>query len=255
MRKKIVAGNWKMNKNLSSAIELASGIASRLGERELADHQGVVLCPPHPFLSAVKTAISGSAVRLGAQNCHQKASGAYTGEVSVDMLQSVGVEYVIVGHSERRAYNGEGDELLKAKADAVLASAGLNLIFCCGESLEIREAKKHFDWVKSQLQNALFHLPPDVWNRIVIAYEPIWAIGTGKTASPEQAQEIHAHIRGLLRERYDNELAEATTILYGGSCKPSNAAELFANPDVDGGLIGGAALKADDFIGIIDCMP
>lgn len=247
MRKNIVAGNWKMNKNLQEGIELAKEINAAV----LGTNTTVVLCTPFIHLSEVSKIINKEALFLGAQNCSDKESGAYTGEVSASMIKSTGATYVILGHSERRAYYGETNELLAEKTKIALAN-GLTPIFCIGEVLEEREAGKHFDVVKTQLDESLFGLSEEDFGKIVIAYEPVWAIGTGKTASPEQAQEIHKVIRDHVASKYGTQVANECSILYGGSCKPSNAAELFANPDVDGGLIGGASLKAEDFMGIVN---
>ena len=210
----------------------------------------VVIGVPFTHLTAVRAAIDIDKVGLAAENCANHTSGAYTGEVSAAMVASTGANYVILGHSERRGYYNETIELLKEKVDLAL-TAGLKVIFCCGESLEERKAGAHFDVIKNEIVGSLFHLDAEAFANVVIAYEPIWAIGTGETATAEQAQEIHAFIRGLLVEKYGNTVADDTTILYGGSCKPSNAAELFAKPDIDGGLIGGASLKADSFMGIV----
>lgn len=248
-RKKIVAGNWKMNKNLQEGLALVEEILN--SNISLRDDQEVIIAPPFISLAAVASMLEGkNGFALAAQNCHQETSGAYTGEVSAKMLKSVGVSYVILGHSERREYFGETDAVLAKKVDTVLAE-GMKIIFCCGEPLQIREAGTQNDYIKAQIENGLFHLPAEAFANIVIAYEPIWAIGTGLTASDEQAQEVHAAIRQLLAEKYGQAVAEATTILYGGSAKPSNAAGLFAQPDVDGGLIGGASLVAADFAAII----
>lgn len=247
MRQKIVAGNWKMNTNLKEGLELAMAVNELAAKK--TSNALVVIAPPFTHLSEIKKVLSG--VFLAAQNCASESSGAYTGEVSVDMLKSVGVEYVIIGHSERREYFHETNAQLAKKVDLVLA-AGLKPVFCFGEVLPEREAGKHFDVVKTQVSEGLFHLNPDAFAKVVLAYEPVWAIGTGVTASPAQAQEMHHYVRGLLAEKYGKQQADHTTILYGGSCKPSNAAELFANPDVDGGLIGGASLKAEDFMGIVN---
>ncbi|RMG88100.1 MAG: triose-phosphate isomerase [Bacteroidetes bacterium] len=250
-RRQIVAGNWKMNKTYDEGRDLVLEII----EKFVPNQTFVVLCPPYIHLKNTQNLLKDiSGMALGAQNCHQEDSGAYTGEIAAPMLKSVGVEFVIIGHSERRQYFGETDELLAQKVDRALAH-GLTPIFCCGENLEIREAGNHTTFVENQLKASLFHLPAEAFSKLVIAYEPIWAIGTGKTASPEQAQEMHAHIRQLIAEKYGAEIAEATTLLYGGSCKPSNAAELFSQKDVDGGLIGGASLKADDFIKIVESFP
>ena len=247
MRKKIVAGNWKMNTTVPEGIELAKAVAAK--SAELPENVGLIVAPPFTHLAAVAEAIKGSRVELSAQNCADHEKGAYTGEVSVDMLKSVGCKWTILGHSERRQYYGETDEKLVVKVRLALAG-GLGVILCVGENLEQREAGKHFDVVKEQIENVLFNFTAEELKNIVIAYEPVWAIGTGKTATAEQAEEIHAYIRKVLAGKFGKEAAEDTTILYGGSCKPSNAAELFAMKDIDGGLIGGAALKPEDFIGI-----
>ena len=250
MRKNIVAGNWKMNKNLEEGTSLASEIVNIVAD-EVKDDVTVVLNPPFIHLNSVQHIVKDSEkVFLGAQNCSEHESGAYTGEISVGMLQSVGVQYVILGHSERREYFNESSEELASKVNTVLAS-GLTPIFCCGESLDIREKGTFVEYVSNQLTESLFHLSPEEFGKIVIAYEPIWAIGTGVTASSDQAQEMHAALRKHLAGKYGEEIADETSILYGGSCEPSNAEELFANPDVDGGLIGGAALNSRDFVGII----
>lgn len=248
MRKNIVAGNWKMNTTLQEGIALAKEINESLkGVEAKCD---VVLATPFIHLVSVVEAVAGSCIGVGAENCADKAEGAYTGEVSAKMVASTGAKYVILGHSERRAYYHETSEILKEKVILALEN-GLTPIFCVGEVLEEREANKHFEVVEAQIKEALFNLTPEEFANLVIAYEPVWAIGTGKTATAEQAQEIHAFIRRTIAEKYGNDVADNTSILYGGSCKPSNAGELFAKPDVDGGLIGGAALKADSFLGII----
>ncbi|TAJ15723.1 triose-phosphate isomerase [Marinilabiliaceae bacterium JC017] len=248
MRQNIVAGNWKMNKNLEEGLELAKELNDILKANK--PNCKVVIGTPFIHLSKVAEIVDKELIGVSAQNCADKVSGAYTGEVSASMVKSTGVDYVILGHSERRSYYGETNEILKEKVDLALAN-DLTPIFCIGEVLEEREAEKHFEVVKSQIEEGLFHLSAETFGKIVLAYEPVWAIGTGKTASPEQAQEIHAFIRKTVAEKYGKEVADNTSILYGGSCKPSNAKELFANADVDGGLIGGAALKAEDFVGII----
>jgi triosephosphate isomerase (TIM) len=248
MRKKIVAGNWKMNTLAQSATELAMNMV-----RETSEHANVsiVLIPPTPFLSAVNAQISNRKdIHLGAQNCHEQKNGAYTGEVSAEMLESVGVTHVLVGHSERRQYFAESHAQLAAKTDAALA-AGLVPIFCCGEPLAIRETDTHEAFVTTQIAESLFHLSEDDFAKVVVAYEPVWAIGTGKTASAEQAQAMHAALRAFIATKYGERLAQATPILYGGSCNAQNAATLFAQTDIDGGLIGGAALKVADFKAII----
>ena len=248
MRKNIVAGNWKMNKNLQEGIALAK----ELNEILTADKPNcdVVICTPFIHLASVTPLVDANIMGVGAENCADKVSGAYTGEVSAEMVASTGAKYVILGHSERRAYYHETPEILKEKVKLALEN-NLTPIFCIGEVLEEREAGKQNEVVYAQLAGSLYDLSAEDFSKIVLAYEPVWAIGTGKTATAEQAQEIHAYIRSTIVEKYGKEVAE-NTILYGGSCKPSNAKELFANPDVDGGLIGGAALKAADFKGIID---
>ncbi len=252
MRKKIVAGNWKMNLGLAEGADLINDILADLPD--LDANQQVVLAPPYLHLTRAVSQIQGAGgVYVAAQNCHHEDSGAFTGEVSAPMLKSAEVTHVILGHSERREYNGETDELLAKKTDAAL-EAGLKVIFCCGEPLGIRDAEGQNEYVGAQIKAGLFHLPAEKMDEIAIAYEPIWAIGTGRTASAQQAQDMHAHIRSVLAEKWGAAVAGATPILYGGSCKPSNAAELFAGPDVDGGLIGGASLKAEDFLGIIRAM-
>jgi len=252
MRKKIVAGNWKMNLNLEEGRELVEGIMT--GMPVLKENQTVVVAPPFVHLAHTAQQLQGQqSIYLGAQNCHQEKSGAYTGEVSAPMLQSCGVRYVIIGHSERREYFHETDAQLAAKVNAVLLQ-GMTVIFCCGESLEVRDANQQNDFVARQLEAGLFHLSAAQVESVVVAYEPIWAIGTGRTASTEQAQEMHAHIRQTLASQYGEAVAQNTPLLYGGSCKPDNAAALFACPDVDGGLIGGAALKSTDFLAIINAM-
>jgi len=249
MRKKIVAGNWKMNMNLQDGVALAKEINEAL----VADKPncGVIICTPFIHLASVAQILDSSVVGLGAENCADKAKGAYTGEVSAEMVKSTGAQYVILGHSERRQYYGETAEILKEKVELALAN-GLKVIFCCGETLEEREAEKQNEVVKAELDGSVFHLSADAWKNIILAYEPIWAIGTGKTATADQAEEMLAYIRSIVAEKYGKEAAEDTTILYGGSCKASNAPELFSKPDIDGGLIGGASLKAADFKGIID---
>lgn len=249
MRKNIVAGNWKMNKSFAEADELVNGIMTLLEEKELPENTMMIVCPPFPYLEMCTDYSNDSYFMVGAQNVNDNDKGAYTGEVSAEMLKSLEIEYCIVGHSERRAYYGETDAIVARKVDQLLKNE-IHPIVCCGEVLEEREAGKQFDVVRRQITDGLFHLTPEQFGEIVIAYEPVWAIGTGKTATPAQAQEIHAFIRGLIADKYGKEVADNTSILYGGSCKPSNAKELFANPDVDGGLIGGASLKAEDFIDI-----
>ncbi len=249
MRKKIVAGNWKMNNTLSEGVQLAKDVNKILTEK--APNCTVILGTPFIHLADVVRSVDNKLIKVSAENCADKEKGAYTGEVSAAMVKSTGAEYVILGHSERRAYYGETDAILKEKVDLALAN-NLKVIFCIGEVLEQREAGKQNEVVKAQVENALFHLSAEQFANIVLAYEPVWAIGTGKTATSAQAQEIHAFIRGVLAAKYGKQVADDTTILYGGSCKASNAKELFAQPDVDGGLIGGASLKAPDFYGIIE---
>ena len=249
MRKKIVAGNWKMNLNLQDGVALAKEINEALA----ADKPNceVIICTPFIHLASVAQVLDQNVVALGAENCADKVKGAYTGEVSAEMVKSTGAQYVILGHSERRQYYGETAEILKEKVELALAN-GLKVIFCCGETLEEREAEKQNEVVKAELEGSVFHLSAEAWKNIILAYEPIWAIGTGKTATSDQAEEMLAYIRSIVAEKYGNEAAEETSILYGGSCKASNAPELFAKPNIDGGLIGGASLKAADFKGIID---
>ncbi len=249
MRQKIVAGNWKMNKTLQEGVELAKNVNDILAKN--APKCTVILGTPFIHLTEVVKTVDSKNIKVAAENCADKASGAYTGEVSAAMVKSTGAQYVILGHSERRTYYGETDAILKEKVDLALAN-GLLPIFCIGEVLEQREAGKQNEVVKAQVENALFHLSADDFGKIVLAYEPVWAIGTGKTATSAQAEEIHAYIRSVIAAKYGKEVADNTTILYGGSCKASNAKELFAQPDVDGGLIGGASLKAEDFYGIIE---
>jgi triosephosphate isomerase (TIM) len=250
MRKNIVAGNWKMNLSLQEGLSLAEQIALQMKAGSTKTDK-VILCTPATHLHAVSEVIKGvGGLSTGAQNCHQEAAGAYTGEISTLMIQSCGAEYVILGHSERRAYNQETNDLLRKKIDQALKQ-GLNVIYCCGEMLAEREKGTHFDLVKQQITEGLFHLSAMAMSSMIIAYEPVWAIGTGVTASKEQAQEMHAFIRSLLTEQYGSTIANDCSILYGGSCNPKNAKELFEQADVDGGLIGGASLKAEDFMAII----
>ena len=252
MRKKIVAGNWKMNMNLKEGLDLAGSINTYFQNKGLSKAE-VVLCTPFIHLSGVSEILKNSKIRFGAQNCASESSGAFTGEVSCDMIKSTGASYVIIGHSERRTFYKEDDKLLNKKTHLAVKS-GLYVIFCCGELLPEREANNQFQVVKKQLEDGLFDISEDDFNKIVIAYEPVWAIGTGLTATPDQAQEMHKYIRNLLSKRYSEKEAGETSILYGGSCKPSNAAEIFAKPDVDGGLIGGASLKQEDFCAIVNAI-
>ncbi len=249
MRTKIVAGNWKMNKTLGEALQLMDELLKLLGNNLQHDAE-VVVMPPFPYLYTVGDMIKSSTVKLGAQNCSEHPWGAYTGEVSAPMLKSVGVSYVIIGHSERRQYFKEDGAKLAQKVDAVLANQ-MHPVFCCGEPLIVREDGRHFDLVKMQIEEGLFHLPAEALLKTVIAYEPVWAIGTGKTATPEQAQEMHAFIRRLLSGKYGPAVAGQVRILYGGSVNAGNAKALFSCEDVDGGLVGGASLKAGEFFEII----
>ncbi|MDQ0107018.1 triosephosphate isomerase [Chitinophaga terrae (ex Kim and Jung 2007)] len=249
MRKKIVAGNWKMNLTLAQGEQLINDILQ--AGLKLGEGQEVVVATPFPYLTKAKSLLKNyPGFFVAAQNCASEKSGAYTGEVSAEMLQSVNVDYVILGHSERREYFQESNAILAKKVDQALAF-GIKPIFCCGEPLNIREAGTQNAFVAKQLEESIFHLSAEEFKKIVIAYEPIWAIGTGLTASSAQAQDMHAFIRSQVAAKYGNEIALHTTILYGGSAKPGNAAELFACPDVDGGLIGGASLVAADFVSII----
>jgi triosephosphate isomerase (TIM) len=250
MRKKIVAGNWKCNTNLQEGIELAKAVDAVVA-KEADDDVVVVLGVPFTHITKVVETVNTDRIGVSAQNCAAEAKGAFTGEVSAEMVKSTGADYVILGHSERREYYSDTGEVLNKKVALALEN-GLTPIYCCGEPLEVREAESQNEFVKKQLEETIFNLPESDFRKLVIAYEPIWAIGTGKTATSDQAQEIHAFIRSIIAEKFGDEVAEETSILYGGSCKPSNAKELFANKDVDGGLIGGAALKADDFLGIIN---
>ncbi|RYZ96437.1 MAG: triose-phosphate isomerase [Sphingobacteriaceae bacterium] len=250
MRKKIVAGNWKMNLDYNEGLSLFSEVINIVKD-EITGTQQAVVCSPFIHLhSLVQLSKGYSKVSVGAQNAHQAESGAYTGETSAKQIKSVGAEYVILGHSERRQYFGETNDLLAKKTDTALAN-GLVPIFCIGETLQEREAGQHFGIISSQLSEGTFHLDAATFGKLVIAYEPVWAIGTGVTASSEQAQEIHAFIRKEIAGKYGQQVADDTTILYGGSCNPKNAPELFAQPDIDGGLIGGASLKSRDFVDIV----
>jgi triosephosphate isomerase len=248
MRTKIIAGNWKMNKTLEEAITLTSEVKAMA--KDLKGDAKIVLCVPFPYLLTTKNQLGDSSVLVGAQNCSEHDAGAYTGEVSAPMLKSMEIPYVILGHSERRQYFGEDGKLLAKKVDKALAN-NVTPIFCCGEPLEIREKGTHEALVRQQVEEGLFHLTADAMKKVVIAYEPVWAIGTGKTASSQQAQDMHAVIRRQLEAKYGASVAQSIPILYGGSVKPDNAKELFSCPDVDGGLVGGASLKAKDFIDIV----
>ena len=252
MRKQIAAANWKMNCTLSQAEELLNQLAA--AEISVTDNHISVFAVPAPYLILAMQKLSGkSNMFIAAQNCHTKKSGAFTGETSVEMLQSIGIPYVLVGHSERREYFNETNAMLADKVNIAL-TYNITPIFCCGEALPVREANNQNEFVGQQLQDSLFHLSAEQLQKIVIAYEPIWAIGTGKTATSEQAQEMHAHIRNVLATKYGNDVANNISILYGGSVKGSNAAEIFSQPDVDGGLVGGASLNAAEFVTIINSL-
>ena len=241
-----------MNMDLAEGLKLASSIDKYFIEKP-SGKATVILCTPFIHLSGTHDILKHGKIALGAQNCASEASGAYTGEISAWMVRSTGAEYVIIGHSERRSYYNEDDKTLNKKT-LLAINSGLKVIFCCGEVLKEREEKKHFLIVRRQLEEGLFTLSVEQMDKIVIAYEPVWAIGTGLTASPEQAQEMHKYIRDLVKEKYGNECAKKLPVLYGGSCKPSNAAEIFSKPDVDGGLIGGAALRKEDFTAIVEAV-
>ena len=249
MRKKIVAGNWKMNNTFEEADDLLFELAESISDLDL-DNQEIIVCPPAIYLEMSTDVGLENGFSVGSQNCSNQEAGAYTGEISAAMLKSLDVKYCLVGHSERRKYNHEIHEELAEKVNQLLTN-DISPIFCCGEALEEREAEKHFEVVKTQINDSLFGFSKEEMLNIVVAYEPVWAIGTGKTASSAQAQEMHAFIRSLLSEKYGEDIANGISILYGGSCNPKNAKELFSQADVDGGLIGGASLKADDFLAII----
>jgi len=252
MRKKIVAGNWKMNMTLEEGLRFANTIDQYFREKPPVKAE-VILCTPFIHLPGISDILRKGKVALGAQNCASEPSGAFTGEVSAMMVKSAGAEYVIIGHSERRTIFHEDDRFLNRKT-VIALNSGLKVIFCCGEVKEEREEGKHLVIVKRQMEEGLFTLSAEQMRNVVIAYEPVWAIGTGLTATPDQAQEMHKYIRGLIFDKYGKECAEDMTILYGGSCKPSNAAEIFSKPDVDGGLIGGASLKKEDFTAIVEAV-
>ena len=252
MRKQIAAANWKMNKRLDEGKTLLENILNAVSSANV--NQEVVFAVPFPYLVPLQSLVEGKQnISLSAQNCHHKTSGAYTGEVSIDMLDSININYCIVGHSERREYFAESNEVLAEKVNLCL-SKNITPIFCCGEPLDIREAGTQNQHVEQQLQESLFHLDATAIQKVVIAYEPIWAIGTGKTASSDQAQEMHAHLRSVMAGKYGTEIAAEISILYGGSVKGANAVELFSQPDVDGGLVGGASLIADEFVQIIKAL-
>lgn len=253
MRKKIVAGNWKMNKTFEEAGILTAELMGMVAD-EVKGNVRVVLCTPFPYLVSIKNQLGkNTRIEVGAQNCSEHEAGAYTGEVSAAMLRSMGIPYVILGHSERRQYFNEDGKLLAKKVDIAL-KYGLTPIFCCGEPLDVREKNEHEKLVKQQIKEALFHLDAGAIEKVVIAYEPVWAIGTGKTASAQQAQEMHAVIRKHLASKYESSVADNISILYGGSVNAANAKELFSSPDVDGGLVGGASLKSREFTEIIKAM-
>ncbi len=250
MRQKIVAGNWKMNLEYNEGLAIFSEVINMVND-EVTGPQTAIVCCPYTYLHSLSQLVKGhSKISVGAQNCHQEEAGAFTGEISAKMIRSVGAQYVILGHSERRQYFGESNELLAKKTNVVLVNS-LKPIFCIGEMLDEREGNRFFEVIKSQLSEGLFHLQKEQFAQVVVAYEPVWAIGTGKTASSAQAQEIHTFIRQEIATKYGQEAADETTILYGGSCNTKNAHELFSQPDIDGGLIGGASLKSRDFVDII----
>ncbi|MDZ7739826.1 MAG: triose-phosphate isomerase [Bacteroidales bacterium] len=253
MRRKIVAGNWKMNKKLDEGIALAKAVDSFMQDSKVPGVE-VILCTPFIHLAHIAESLKADKLSCGAQDCSDKEAGAYTGETSASMIKSTGAQYVIIGHSERREYHEESDELLNAKINMALKN-NLGVIFCCGEVLEEREKGNHFNIVKKQLEKGLSAISDAELTNIIIAYEPVWAIGTGVTASSEQAQEMHSYIRSVIRGIYGDKQSDNLTVLYGGSCKPGNAAELFSMKDVDGGLIGGASLKEEDFCKIIESFP
>ncbi len=248
MRQKIVAGNWKMHKNAEETEDLLNDLIDKL-PNDIEAH--IIVAPTFVNLASAVDHLEFTNIEVAAQNMHQNESGAYTGEISANMLKSIGVNMVFIGHSERRAYFHENDTLLAQKVSTAL-SHDMITIFCFGEELKDRQNNQHFNVVENQLRDGLFHIENKDWEKIVLAYEPVWAIGTGETASPEQAQEMHEFIRETVRKRFGNEIADNVSILYGGSVKPDNAKEIFSKPDVDGGLIGGAALKADDFVAIVN---
>ena len=250
MRTKIVAGNWKMNKNSEETEDLLNELIDKLPEDKEVQ---IIVAPTFVNLASAVDHLEFTNITVAAQNMHQNENGAYTGEISADMLKSVGVNTVILGHSERRSIFHENDALIANKVDTALRH-DMTVIFCFGEELKDRKDEQHFNVVENQLRDGLFHLGNEAWQDIILAYEPVWAIGTGETASPEQAQEMHTFIRETVRHTYGSKIAENVSILYGGSVKPDNAQEIFGKPDVDGGLIGGAALKADDFVAIVNAI-
>jgi len=246
MRQKIVAGNWKMNKNLQESIILIDELKANIPNTQAR----IIIAPNFISLASAQQAVEGSKIEVAAQNLHQAEGGAFTGEISANMIKNIGVNITLIGHSERRQYYKESDALLANKVDTALKH-DMEIIFCFGEELADRQKKNHFNLVYNQLTDGLFHLPESAWSKIILAYEPVWAIGTGETASPEQAEEMHAFIRETIAKKYNQNLADRVIILYGGSVKPSNAKEIFSKPNVDGGLIGGASLVTTDFIDII----
>lgn len=251
MRKRIVAGNWKMNLDMEKGMSVFSEIVHMVND-ERNGTQEVIVCPPFPLLNQLAK-LGAGIVHIGAQNCHDQASGAYTGEISAQMIKSTGANYVIIGHSERRQYFSESNELLLTKTKQALAN-NLKPIFCIGETLEERNNGSYFDVLRTQLKESIFGLSELEFEQVILAYEPVWAIGTGLTASPEQAQDIHSFLRKEIENHYNQTIANNTSILYGGSCNPGNAAALFAQPDIDGGLIGGASLKSRDFTDIVKAL-
>lgn len=250
MRKKIVAGNWKMNKNSEQTVNLLNELIAEIPTESNAQ---VIVAPTFVNLSTAAVHLKSTKIDVAAQNMHQVESGAYTGEISAAMLRSIGINIVILGHSERRAIFNETDALIANKVDTALQN-DMTVIFCFGEELKDRQSQNHFNIVENQLRDGLFHIQKKDWEKIVLAYEPVWAIGTGETASPEQAQEMHEFIRETVRKSFGSDVAEQVSILYGGSVKPDNAKEIFSKPDVDGGLIGGAALNANDFVAIVNAI-
>jgi triosephosphate isomerase len=250
MRTKIVAGNWKMNKNNEETEDLLNELIEKLPDDKEVQ---IIVAPTFVNLASAVDHLEYTNITVAAQNMHQNENGAFTGEISADMLKSVGVNTVILGHSERRSIFKETDSVIAYKVDTALKH-DMTIIFCFGEELKDRQDKQHFNIVENQLRDGLFHLENDAWQNIILAYEPVWAIGTGETASPDQAQEMHAFIRETIRRTYGSDIADSVSILYGGSVKPENAKEIFGKPDVDGGLIGGASLKADDFVAIVNAI-
>lgn len=246
MARKIVAGNWKMNLTSEQAFDLINKLNQQLGDNDVQ----VILFPPSLYVMPISRMNKGK-FNVGVQNFYSKGSGAYTGEIAIEQIRSVGGTIGLIGHSERREYFGETDSILKEKVDFAVENK-FDFIFCCGEPLNIREAGSELDFVQKQLEKSVFHLPNSEMKNRMIAYEPVWAIGTGKTATPYQAEDMHANIRKWIREKYDEEIAQSVSIVYGGSCNPSNAGELFAQPNIDGGLIGGASLKTEDFCAIVN---